>query len=238
MLISLQSWLIARLAAQAESQPDLEVILNELVSKWCPIRIIDELLGDPDDLIAVSSRSYRHDNGFDRIEIVSSVDPEYALRLHVWWGSETSVKERIHGHPWEFASMVIAGELQFEQFIEAPSGKPVSVFYYSRPVAKGVYTLTPAGEAHLKPILRASMPRGTRYGARREMLHRVWTEPGRDTVTLMLHGKGEAYPSRVFGSRDQDHATLLGEHHLRPRLACDHLEANLRRIRGLLGAAN
>lgn len=234
MLYHAQRWLTERMATDDETSLDLDRTLGDFAACWSLVEIIDEILGDEKYIAEVCSRSYIHDNGFDRLELFSSTEPEYALRLHIWWKNATKRNERIHGHPWSFASLVLKGLIRFEQFVETPSGEPVEVFHYKRPTAQGTYTLLPAGTTRIRAILRGGISSGLVYSAHHEMLHRVWGDSERDTMTLMLHGPSISYPSRVFGSRNVGH--VKSERHTQPHPDAESLRRKLHCAKALLGA--
>ena len=233
MFDDLKEWLTTQFAMKGSSV-ELESTLLGLINMWPLPNLLQELLADQDYLTVISRRSYQHDNGFDRIELFSNDNPEYGLRLHLWPGNLQQQKERVHGHPWNFASTVIAGQMHIEQFIETNFGDPVDVYEYERPLVPGQYDLKFVGQSRIQRILTASIPAGTRYSAHYKLLHRVWAEPGCDTVTLMLHGAGIAYPSKVFGTR------VVGrtEKHAQPQFGLRVLTARLQHILSLTATHN
>lgn len=128
------------------------------------------------------------------------LDPDKQCRLHVW-DPDLVVPDvtRIHTHPWDFESTVIAGEVVNEAFY--------AVVGWDNPVVAGHRYLEQAlkcGEdAHLTSVpqkVRLS-PRplevihaGRTYSQERSIPHASWPAPG--TVTLV---------SRTFYP-DRDHA--------------------------------
>jgi hypothetical protein len=192
-----RGWLDRRLYGADSVANDLESILEEFVSQWPVTDLLNTFVNNSDELNALGARTYRHDNGFDRIELFSSMG-KYGLRLHIWWGDVGAKRERVHSHPWDFASKVLTGLLEFEQFVESRLGEEVDAFEYAEPDGGDTYKLAPGGTARLRRIMRMALPAGASYCADHQLLHRVWTAPGQTTATLMLHGRGIAYPSRVF----------------------------------------
>ncbi|TWB86773.1 hypothetical protein FBZ93_12813 [Bradyrhizobium macuxiense] len=216
--------------AEFSTQEHLEACLLKIVEQWPLDGVLGACLANAELLASVAARSYRHANGFDRIELITSVAGRYSLRLHAWWGQDTAAHENIHSHPWCFASSVLAGKLWFEQYVEATKGEQVAVFLYSSPSGES-YNLSPAGDTALQLVLRGGMHAGSSYSAHSSLIHRVWTEPNSDTITLMLHGEGLAYPSRVFAPSGADRVFY------RDRPSPDGLRATLERIRGVLAAS-
>jgi hypothetical protein len=227
-----EQWLGERLGKLKTTELHLEQILPDFTSQWRVIELIDAFINDSQLMHDLSRRTYRHSNGFDRIELLSSTHSEFGLRLHVWWGDEDAEKEHIHGHPWDFASRILVGILRVEQFIESASGDIFEVSEYDRPDGRPTYRLRHVGTATLRRILSVALPAGTAYSADHELLHRVWTDPGKPTVSLMLHGRGTAYPSRVFFPKG---ASLEIERERRresPHM--DSLQSTLKRVKALV----
>lgn len=193
--------------------------------------LIRDLLASEENLARVASRSYPHHNGFDRIELCATDDPASALRLHVWWG-DTNRREHIHGHPWNFGSTVLAGVLHYEHYVEDTAGEELHEYHYPRPTGAESYRLLPTGHVvRLRPLVTGWLPAGAAYRASHSLLHRVWARPGKATATLMLHGAGIAFPSRVFAREPP--GELLGAHAVR-RFTPDELRIQLQRVLAIL----
>lgn len=164
----------------------------------CVPALLRELSESEAELARAAAESYPHHNGFDRIVLASLPGASYSLRLHLWWGDVTR-REHVHGHPWNFGSVVLAGELHYEYFQEGPDGDLLHEYNYPLPTDPAGYRLIPSGRTvRLQTFARGVLPVGSHYWAGHPLLHRVWTEPGVPTATLMIHGPGVAYPSRVF----------------------------------------
>ena len=232
MIREMGQWLRQRMSGLRSEELELEKVLGDLTSRWRMPDVIHALSTDEHMLADISKRSYRHLNGYDRIELLCSTNPEYGLRLHVWWGNEEHEKERVHGHPWNFASVILTGALQVEQFVEVETGAQVEFCNYERPDGRDTYKLTPTGRSTIRSILRIALAAGSQYYADNRLIHRVWTDPGLPSASLMLHGRGSAYPSRVFLLSGREE--LAAEDYQRLPFDVDALRSSLGRVGALL----
>jgi hypothetical protein len=163
------------------------------------LRLILSILSSEELCLAdVARRSYRHYNGFDRIELFPVSYLGYGVRLHIWWFDERSNEEHIHTHPWDFASLIVVGTLTFEQYAEDYEGEEFFAHYYDHPTTSPNYVLRPGEWTKLKKTFEASLVRGCSYVARRPFIHRVAKMSEATTATLMVHGPEHNYPTRIF----------------------------------------
>lgn len=74
-------------------------------------RLCRLLLNNPIDLEVVRSRSYRHENGFDKIVLHQSRGSVSEIRMHLWHPGVRSSDDTssVHDHSADFASMVLCG---------------------------------------------------------------------------------------------------------------------------------
>src|SRR5438270_8647928 len=98
--------------------------------------LLSRLLEDPSALSEVAARSYVHDNGFVKIVLASGNGTGGAVRLHVWTDGESG-QNNIHNHCWPFTSLVLSGELEFEEYELAESGG-IPVLHYAYLPAGGL----------------------------------------------------------------------------------------------------
>ena len=75
---------------------------------------LETILQDENLLIYVSSKSYSHENGFDKITLFENLYSK--LRLHLWMKDGIKYSENVHNHRWDFCSKIITGAYQFENF--------------------------------------------------------------------------------------------------------------------------
>src|SRR5262245_46142788 len=120
--------------------------LRSLVSDNVPTRLIQEVLDSTELIKAISARSYRHVNHFDKIVVVDSEDPlGYRLTLHYWPGAyDTRVMEQelIHNHRFSFWSHIFRGTLRMENYAET------STVGAGQPLRRYVYRPTTVGNIH------------------------------------------------------------------------------------------
>ena len=122
--------------------------------------LIETILSDQALLHKVASRSYIHENKFDKIVLMSSSNPDYKLRLHVWWPSpEAPHTETIHNHQWTLSSIVLVGALHWQEFIPANAGSELLHYTYkTRPGLRNLPKLA-MGPVALDAFPTSSRPR-------------------------------------------------------------------------------
>lgn len=119
------------------------------------------------------------------------------VRLHVWDSSfKVTNVSTIHDHPWEFDSIIIAGGLEQERFIESATGEAYS-FSVLRCGAGNCERSTPK-ITHLQKQPKESYTEGDSYTQSREEIHNSIPLDG--TVTII---------TRRFTSKDEDHARVF-----------------------------
>lgn len=197
MIVDLLEMLDRRAPGFGNSPDALDRALRELLEVWPLQMILDTYISNPELTLEAAKRSYRHPNGFDRIELVKSPSELYSVRLHSWRDKVDGKIENIHSHPWSFSSKIILGRLHFEQFVESSTGLEMFVSLYPRPSGE-TYGFRPGGSTTLQSVLNGQFCAGTHYSAHSSYIHRAWAEPGCQTLTLMLHGPGVDYPSKIY----------------------------------------
>jgi hypothetical protein len=131
------------------------------------------------------------------------LDPEKTVRLHVWTeaGANEGVSE-LHTHPWDFSSVVIAGEVLNQRFArkgEVPASAPANIGaqkWQQQTIRCGEGGgLEGDPEEILLFALKAEhYPSGTRYRQSACEIHR--SKPADGTVSII---------TRTFGA-DTEHA--------------------------------
>lgn len=173
--------------------------LKSLVSEDVPTRLIQDVLGSSELIEAVSGRSYRHVNHFDKIVVIDSKDPlGYRLTLHYWPGSYDTrelEQELIHNHRFSFWSHIFRGTLRMENYAEAATvvdGRPVLRRYVYRPTAVGnVHSCEFDGEAQLEKKEDAAYPQGECYYLHYMATHRVMLPEDSRVCTMVIRGPRE-----------------------------------------------
>ena len=177
-----------------------------------------QLLVSPDALAEIAARSYRHDNGFAKIVLRSGQHGRGAVRLHVW-PADGGADRNIHNHCWDFASIVLAGRLEFEEFV-VDGESAVNARHYVYDAATDFdYTLRLRGATRLRSVARGIRGAGDAYEMSSTALHRTAGVPGAVTVTLLCQGPhrrdfADVYVTRADGVPTRCRNTPLGTEEL------------------------
>ena len=180
---------LATLAADVAGSPLLAVLLANLRH-------------DPAALAEVAGRSSWHSNGFAKIVLDADDDPDgRKLRLHVWpvdtAGGGPRGESDPHGHRWDFASVVLAGEgfdvVEYER-VES-HGEQYGGYEYdpraSEPLRGGIEVLLRPGPVRFRP------PRDV-YRCSTEIVHTVEPRGRGVAATLVVQGPVTRSSTWVF----------------------------------------
>lgn len=154
------------------------------------------LRSHPDLLETVVRQSYWHCNGFAKIKLV--VAPRFCVRLHVWpAGQGRGEAINPHGHRWEFASWVAAGQGMLERWFEETADSGDGSSAHDR-YEYGPGSLRPNGGVWLREQSSRIRQPGTVYTCTGNTTHTV-APLGRELVaTLVLQGPVRADSARVY----------------------------------------
>lgn len=185
-----------------------------------------DLVADQAAVAEIAKRSYWHPNGFAKIILHTSVDPEFRIRLHVWPRSETPSRgeSNPHSHRWEFASYVLAGTgMHMVEFAEAAEGgKPYRRYRYGVDPANPAALLSD-GEVRLKRCGVPHVQKGDIYACDTSVVHTVRPIDAGLTATVVVQGPrrtpttvvycepGESDDQPNFDLADADFVELLSE---------------------------
>lgn len=150
----------------------------------------------------VAARSYAHDNGFTKIVLLNGRDGGGALRLHVWPPQEADNRGNIHNHCWDFTSLVLAGNLEYEEYEEHQSGTTYARHLIYDPSGDFEYVLRPLGTATLRITRAGTRVAGDAYFMSAETLHRTGGRQGTRTVTLVRQGVHRRKHADVYVTRE------------------------------------
>jgi hypothetical protein len=106
------------------------------------------------------------------------LDDRREYRLHIWDPTCCVGESPIHDHPYDFTSMIIAGELTNTRYEEDPAGDEYVRFRYS-PGAEG----DRRSDAVKLSSTSTTFTAGNQYRQIARELHASWQEPG--TVTAI-----------------------------------------------------
>lgn len=163
--------------------------LTESLSVDSASRLVREILGDNRALAETAARSYVHTNGFDKITLLSSREPEFKLRLHARWpdGRNGRNGEFIHSHRWFFRSTTLCGRAHVETFSERGGGELVYRHEYQpRDDARERYGLRVVGQSSLASDLKLTLTPGSTYAMSPDLLHRVIQASDSVSITLVV----------------------------------------------------
>lgn len=208
--------------------------LTEILSGDSASRIIREILNDDGALTATAKRSYTHTNGFDKITLLSSREPEFKLRLHAWWpdGRNGRNVEFIHSHRWFFRSTTLCGRAHVETFTERDGGEPAYRHEYQpRDEATERYGLTVVGRSSLVSDLMYTLTPGSTYAMGPDLLHRVIHAGDAVTITLCVRWASIRPNASVFAESPIVDEGILSV----PSFTPDQLRSKLEDVVAALG---
>lgn len=181
-------------------------------------KIHKELKENPEAAAELATRSAKHPNGFDTINLVGDFPkttadgiasgplPPYRVRLHIWWPDEAAVVEDIHNHGWDFSSEVVSGALRFTTYRETYNGDP---HFHYRIRRSSQFDPSDVREVRLSRGLDVTMNAGTKYSFDYRELHRVSpAEQSVPTATLVWIG-GYREPGSDIFTESPRHASAL-----------------------------
>lgn len=167
--------------------------LTEIVEPGVLRQVAGSITSDARTLDTAVQRSSIHNNGF--LKIILSSSPNYQVRLHVWDcrdGMGEAVLESVHSHTADFASMIVAGGYQHEQFrtVDDGSGEEYHSYVYHAQRGARSFALEDAGMTRLQKVSDGRYLEGTVYSLAGDILHRVVPLPGILTASLVIQGPG------------------------------------------------
>ena len=176
-----------RIQAALDSFTDPTLALRQL-RLFADLReVVKDLTSSQEMVGRLASISQRHDNGFDKIVLYSSPLTRMKLVLHVW-RPDAPGDDNIHNHRWDFASIVLQGQLQCELYELDRSGASYLAFSYESPGKGGAYMLQPTGTCSAVKRASLSIAKLSTYSWGYPLLHRAYGTGSTRTVTLIIQG--------------------------------------------------
>lgn len=176
---------------------------------------------DSGRLAALAARSYRHDNGFEKIVLGRASGSPLKLVLHVWKADDASESDNIHNHRWEFASIVLRGALRLDLYEADPDGESYPVLRYLSPGEGNAYRLEPAGSMAVSVSASVTLAAGSAYSWTAGLLHRAQGAGTPFTATLIVQGSPTRESTTVLARANLAPDSLSGEQRLRRLLPED-----------------
>ena len=143
--------------------------------------------------VHVAADSYTHDNGFDKIVLFEDDTTKMKMRLHIWHPISapevTRVIQNVHNHRWDFASIVLLGELVQHTYRFGREDEPGDEYFHYRYYARGNkehYEMESLGKATLIKTGTEAFCRGQLNCVSNELLHRVDVADGIAAATLII----------------------------------------------------
>jgi hypothetical protein len=197
-----------RLAAEALADRPAEVV-----------DLLTSCTSEPARWRRIADRAYCHPNGFAKFVLYDLAGSLFKLRLHVWTGEDAhrqlQTDQNVHGHRWDFGSVVIAGPgLRIDEYaISDAAGVPYrSYAYRPRPGADSHRGAELAvDDAELEPVGHVLLERSFRYSPNTrdtytcdvDKLHTVRPVSADLTATLVVQGPVRKSFAPVFRRPDQ-----------------------------------
>ncbi|MEU7790222.1 hypothetical protein [Amycolatopsis sp. NPDC049159] len=165
------------------------------------VRWLAETACDADSVRGIVARSYWHPNGFAKLVLHTSIDPEFKIRMHVWPASEAPRRGETnpHSHRWEFASTLIAGQgILMAEYLEVTEG--------GEPFTRHLYGTNPAdpallvadGATRLVDATAPGLSRGGVYACGTDIVHTAEPLGERLTATVVVQGPHRTSTTTVF----------------------------------------
>ncbi|WP_372666591.1 hypothetical protein [Amycolatopsis kentuckyensis] len=199
------SGLVSVLTEAAPDVPQLvaaaELVRDDPHAFGCWLK---EATRDSRELKAMAARSYWHSNGFAKLVLHTSVEPEFKIRMHVWprSGASRRGEPNPHSHRWEFASTVLAGRgVVVPEYREASEGGDLFGRYRYGTDPDAPEALVADGSVRLVKVKSPRVFRGDVYSCGTDVIHTL--EPlGTDlTATLVIQGSHRESTTVVFRAR-------------------------------------
>ena|SRR5437763_749392 len=183
---------------------------------------LKEILQDGVAMRVAAARSYWHPNGFAKLVLHTSAEPEFRIRLHVWpliSDEPPAGESNPHSHRWEFASTVLAGGgLHMEEFEETTrSGKLFDRYRYGADPANRAALLSD-GAVRLKRVAAPHVRRGAVYQCDTDVVHTVRPIEAGLTATVVIQGPRRVRSTVVYcepGQSDDQPNGMLTEEQFR-----------------------
>lgn len=194
---------------QNSARDDLEII-RLLGQRQHIYSLLKMLLDDTEFMQQIAAHSYFHRNGFDKIVLLSSQNPQYKLRMHIWWPrTDEPLIEDVHNHRWDFSSQILLGSYRNQEFLCTGHGQSFYEYKYLSPEGKDHYSMQHIGPATLECVFDAQLTAGDYYHLRHPVLHRIVGDRKHLTVTLILQGPVKKTYTNVFSAHQVQSANHI-----------------------------
>jgi hypothetical protein len=174
-----------------------------MASEWLAVpenlsQLIYTILNNPEASEKMLKESYYHQNGFDKIVLLSGKG--FKLRLHHFHARPGhSPMENIHDHRWAFASTMIRGSFKMHLFEEDPKGEEERTLHnYNAAKVNQKYATEEMGKRRLKIVERLQYAAGDSYIMLPDELHSIIHIPNQEAITLIVTGNNERETCKLY----------------------------------------
>lgn len=236
MLIADLDQYLARQLGQADSDiGSLTAALNTIGQPAMLSSLLGELSSSRVLVDEIAEGSHWHPNGFGKIALITR--PRYKLRLNVWHEPSDpawDVREDIHSHRRDFATVLLAGSYRHQEFQVSDEGAEFYAYAYQTAQDYSSYSLSPVGVRRLRCVFDARLSQGSTYSIASELVHRVIPDPVSPPVSLVLDGPLKPSGAEVFTLDAISQAVTAPT----ARLPTDYLVSSLRAAMSLIPPAD
>jgi hypothetical protein len=144
-------------------------------------------------------RAYNHENGFEKLTLGADPSTGTLLRAHFWGRMDDETLLRVagnlHNHRWNFASMVLQGELRVAKFVESSVGDEFNHYQYWPESGDELEFI---GRSRLEQSSVGYYGAGTKYHEPADEIHHASPLAGSDTVTVMARSASQRTYADVY----------------------------------------
>lgn len=186
------------LFAKSRLPHSLLLVSRFLSSDEVLLKLIEKILNDKTCFARMVAESYYHQNGFDKIVLLSGEG--FKVRLHHFHAqSQNAPMENIHDHRWPFASTILNGRFDMLMFEETEcAGELRKLYTYYSDKSTGQYRTDLVGERKLKCIGKYTMEEGVSYIMLPHELHSIVHLPQSEAITLIVTGNNERETCKLY----------------------------------------
>lgn len=190
-----------------DNNPDILYEVNRVLSVPANLNFLCyKIINDYKFYSTVLKSSYYHENGFDKIVLLSGKN--FKLRLHHFGNGLKIPMENVHDHRWMFASTILFGDLQMDMFHASIihdslyEAEILNHFVYDSNKTSGSYEVTYRGKAALKLLETRKYEFGQSYIMWPHELHRIKNSNQEESITLILTGNPISEKCNLYSTRE------------------------------------
>lgn len=160
-----------------------------------PFELLREALVSRERQRKLAAQSYKHANGFLKIQL--GTYRSCRLRLHLWAVERASVTTTtVHNHRWNIASRILCGEVLNKKFRLDDLGRGALYRSYLYTPSASSDRLSPVGEQSLSEVESSAFTSGDTYKLEWSDLHQTRAKEG--AVTLVATGQYHSDNTMIY----------------------------------------